>query len=217
MSLAHNGVLFLDELPGVPEERPGGPQATSGRRGGRAGPGPDLSAVPFPVCSGGGHESMSVRVFRGRDQSLHLRSLSGYPLPQPGFGSTPGPDRPPRAGAQGASSGLGPGEAGGREPAIRRRVCEARSKQSQRFRARDGIYSNGQMGPTEIRRFCRASADVTGLLQRAMDRLTLSARAYHRILKVARTVADLDGSADIAVKHVAEAIQYRSLDRASPL
>ena len=109
------------------------------------------------------------------------------------------------------------GRQGEESSAIRGRVCKARRKQSQRFRARNGVHSNGQMGPTEIRRFCRASAEVTGLLQRAMDRLTLSARAYHRILKVARTVADLDGSSDIAVKHVAEAIQYRSLDRASPL
>jgi len=109
------------------------------------------------------------------------------------------------------------GRQGEESSAIRMRVCRARGKQSQRFRARDGIHSNGQMGPTEIGRFCRASAEVIDLLQRAMDRLTLSARAYHRILKVARTVADLDGSPDIAVKHVAEAIQYRSLDRASPL
>ena len=68
-----------------------------------------------------------------------------------------------------------------------------------------------------IRRFCRPSRDVTRLLQRALDRLKLSARAYHRILKVARTVADLAGSHEICASHVAEAIQYRSLDRASPL
>jgi len=73
------------------------------------------------------------------------------------------------------------------------------------------------MGPREIRLYCRASAPVAGLLQRAIDRLTLSARAYHRILKVARTVADLAGSKDIAVDHVAEAVQYRTLDRSSPL
>jgi magnesium chelatase family protein len=69
------------------------------------------------------------------------------------------------------------------------------------------------MGPAEIRRHCRPSTDVARLLQRAFDRLRLSARAYHRILKVARTIADLDGSDRIAPAHAAEAVQYRSLDR----
>ena len=73
------------------------------------------------------------------------------------------------------------------------------------------------MGPGEIRRFCRASSEVARLLQRALDRLGLSARAYHKILKVARTVADLSGSDEIGPSHVAEAIQYRSMDRGSPL
>lgn len=102
-------------------------------------------------------------------------------------------------------------------PGIRERVQEARSLQRERFRDRTGIHCNGQMGPGEIRRFCSASPEVARLLQRALDRLGLSARAYHRILKVARTVADLDASAEIGPSHVAEAIQYRSMDRASPL
>jgi magnesium chelatase family protein len=102
-------------------------------------------------------------------------------------------------------------------PGIRERVQEARFLQGERFRDRTGIHCNGQMGPGEIRRFCSASPEVARLLQRALDRLRLSARAYHRILKVARTVADLDASAEIGPSHVAEAIQYRSMDRASPL
>jgi magnesium chelatase family protein len=73
------------------------------------------------------------------------------------------------------------------------------------------------MGPGEIRRFCRPSPEVARLLQRALEGLHLSARAYHRILKVARTVADLEGSSEIGVPHVSEAIQYRTLDRKDPL
>ncbi len=102
-------------------------------------------------------------------------------------------------------------------PGIRKRVQEARSLQGTRFRGRDGIHCNGQMGPGEIRSFCSASPEVARLLQRALDRLGLSARAYHRILKVARTIADLDASDEIGPFHVAEAIQYRSMDRTSPL
>jgi magnesium chelatase family protein len=69
------------------------------------------------------------------------------------------------------------------------------------------------MGPTEIRRWCRPAPAVARLLQRSLDRLGLSARAYHRILKVARTIADLDEAAEIAPEHAAEAVQYRTLDR----
>lgn len=102
-------------------------------------------------------------------------------------------------------------------PGIRERVHQARSRQRVRFLEGNGIHCNGQMGPGEIRRFCVASSQVARLLQRALDRLGLSARAYHRILKVARTIADLDAADEIETAHVAEAIQYRSLDRASPL
>jgi magnesium chelatase family protein len=104
-------------------------------------------------------------------------------------------------------------------PSILERVRRARASQSERFRSESekGIHCNGQMGVREIRRFCRPSSQVGGMLQRAMDRLSLSARAYHRILKVARTVADLAGSSEIGPLHVSEAIQYRALDRAAPL
>ncbi len=100
---------------------------------------------------------------------------------------------------------------------IRERVKAARGIQALRFTPSEGVFCNGQMGPGEIRRFCRPTPEITRLLQAALDRLGLSARAYHRILKVARTVADLDRSCDIGPTHVAEAIQYRSMDRASPL
>ena len=78
---------------------------------------------------------------------------------------------------------------------------------------KDKLYSNAQMSPRHIRAFCTLSADCERLLERAMSQQGLTARAHDRILKVARTIADLDGAAVIEPKHVAEAIQYRTLDR----
>ena len=69
------------------------------------------------------------------------------------------------------------------------------------------------MAPRDLRRFCRVNAQAEALLKTAIARLGLSARAYHRILKIARTIADLAGVADIEPSHVSEAVQYRSLDR----
>jgi magnesium chelatase family protein len=99
--------------------------------------------------------------------------------------------------------------------AIRERVMRARVTQLQRFAAslRDKIYCNAQMGPRHIRAFCQLSADCERLLERAMVQQGLTARAHDRILKVARTIADLEGEASIQPKHIAEAIQYRTLDR----
>ena len=96
---------------------------------------------------------------------------------------------------------------------VRERVTQARRRQIERLRDSPGVFANGQMGPADIRSHCPPSADVARLLQRALDRLRLSARAYHRILKVARTIADLDGSDAITSAHAAEVVQYRSLDR----
>ena len=96
---------------------------------------------------------------------------------------------------------------------IRARVEQARARQRERFRGRPGIHANAQMGARDLRRWCRVGDEVEGLLRSAITRLGLSARAYHRVLKLARTIADLDGAADLAPPHVREAIQYRSLDR----
>jgi magnesium chelatase family protein len=97
---------------------------------------------------------------------------------------------------------------------IRDRVLRAREVQLQRFReAQEKSYCNAQMGSRQIRRFCELSADCERLLERAMTQQGLSARAHDRILKVARTVADIEGAPQIESKHIAEAIQYRTLDR----
>ncbi|MEN8759945.1 MAG: ATP-dependent protease, partial [Desulfobacterales bacterium] len=74
-------------------------------------------------------------------------------------------------------------------------------------------HCNAQMGSRHIKRFCHIDSSSQRLLETAIDKLGLSARAYSRILKIARTIADLAGGGDIAVEHVSEAIQYRSLDR----
>lgn len=96
--------------------------------------------------------------------------------------------------------------------AIRERVCKARQQQQARFAGRS-FYCNAQMGAREIKEFCPIDGEVKSLLRAAIQQLSLSARAYDRVLKVARTIADLAGSEQIQVPHVAEAIQYRSLDR----
>jgi len=97
---------------------------------------------------------------------------------------------------------------------IRLRVIAARERQLARFRAtNEHIYCNAQMTPRQIRAHCDLSADCERLLERAMAQRELSARAHDRILKVGRTIADLEGAANLDTRHIAEAIQYRTLDR----
>ncbi len=96
---------------------------------------------------------------------------------------------------------------------IRERVLRARQVQQQRFAHEPTVYSNAMMSPQLMRRYCRLDDTGEQLLKTAMERLQLSARAQDRILKTARTIADLDGSELIRTTHLAEAIQYRSLDR----
>jgi magnesium chelatase family protein len=96
--------------------------------------------------------------------------------------------------------------------AIRERVVTARNRQLDRFSG-DGIYANALMRPGHIKKHCKLDGTGENLLTAAVRQLGLSARAYHRILKVARTIADLDSQKDIAPHHLLETIQYRSLDR----
>jgi magnesium chelatase family protein len=97
--------------------------------------------------------------------------------------------------------------------AIRERVTQARAIQSRRFENFENLHYNAQMSSKLIREFCILDDVSLQLLKTAMERLNLSARAYDRILKVARTIADLETTTSIASHHIAEAIQYRSLDR----
>jgi len=96
---------------------------------------------------------------------------------------------------------------------IRERVMKAREIQIERFKGRKGLFKNADMQPKEIREFCQINAAGEELIKMAITKLGLSARAYDRILKVARTIADLAASENILPEHISEAIQYRSLDR----
>jgi magnesium chelatase family protein len=96
---------------------------------------------------------------------------------------------------------------------IRARVIKAREIQAERYKANEGVYANAQMSSKQLKEICMISSAGQNLLKVAMEKLNLSARAYDRILKVSRTIADLAASADIKPEHLAEAIQYRSLDR----
>lgn len=97
--------------------------------------------------------------------------------------------------------------------AIRERVVKARAIQTERFNDTPGVHCNAQMTRAQIEKYAVLNEEGTNLLKRAMKRLNLSARAYDRILRVARTIADLEGSPDILPDHVAEAVSYRNLDR----
>ncbi|HCN83531.1 MAG TPA: magnesium chelatase, partial [Sphingobacteriaceae bacterium] len=97
--------------------------------------------------------------------------------------------------------------------AIRQRVIKAREIQNNRFKDKPDVYANAQMSPKTVRDLCKIDDASHLLLKQAMEKLGLSARAYDRILKVSRTIADLDDSKGIKIEHLAEAIHYRSLDR----
>lgn len=102
--------------------------------------------------------------------------------------------------------------AGESSESIRRRVVAARTRQRERLR-QQGLFENSQMGVRDIRRYCAVEGEGRALLKEAIKKLGLSARAYDRILKVARTIADLDDSASIGAAHISEAVAYRVLDR----
>ena len=97
--------------------------------------------------------------------------------------------------------------------AIRERVAAARQQQLERFAERPGVFANAHMEPRDLAPVCRITQGADALLKSAIARLNLSARAYHRVLKISRTIADLGGAANVEAQHVSEAVQYRTLDR----
>jgi magnesium chelatase family protein len=113
---------------------------------------------------------------------------------------------------------LSGGEQGESSNGIRARVSAARGHQQQRFAdTRSDLYSNSQMTNRELERHAPLDAASMNVLHQAIERMGLSARAYHRIRKIARTIADLEGAENIQLPHVIEAVQYRSLDRVREL
>ncbi len=214
VSLAHNGVLFLDELPEFPRNvlevmrQPLEDGTVSIARAAMSLTFPArfmLTAAMNPCPCG---------FFNDRSRECHCTP----PMIQRYISKISGPllDRidihidVPAVKYKELRGGASPEDSA----AIRDRVMRARDLQLARFAAGgEKIYANAQMGSRHIRRFCELSADCERLLERAMTQQGLSARAHDRILKVARTVADLEGAEAIASKHIAEAIQYRSLDR----
>ena len=104
-------------------------------------------------------------------------------------------------------------EEGEGSKAIRDRVINARAIQNERFMDEEGVFCNAQLEPKQMKKWCIVDELGEQLLKNAVERLGFSARSYNRILKVARTIADLDSTEKISAQHVAEAIQYRALDR----
>src|SRR6266581_2259364 len=190
VSLAHGGVLFLDELPEFRKNV--------------------LEVLRQPMEDG------VVTIARAAMSLTYparfMLAAAMNPCPCGYFGD---PQHNCVCGPLGVERYLALADQGGGEPseAVRERVDRARAAQRERFASRVGVYANAHMAARDIRTFCRVSDGADALLRTAITRLALSARAYHRILKIARTIADLDGAAELAPKHVSEAIQYRSLDR----
>jgi magnesium chelatase family protein len=104
---------------------------------------------------------------------------------------------------------------GEKSETIRKRVIAARQIQTSRFVEEANVYCNAQMGPKQMAKYAKLSPECVKILGDAMTKLDLSARAYDRIIRVARTIADLDASKEIEPSHIREAISYRNLDRSS--
>ncbi len=213
ISLAHNGVLFLDELPEFKrtvlevmrqpmEER----KVTISRA---------KVALEFPAsfmliasmnpcpCGFFNHPEKECTCPPGAVQK-YLNKISGPLLDRIDLHVevTPVP-----------FSELSSTQKFEKSESIRKRVIKAAEIQTERFKDNPGMYCNAQMSSKKLKEICVISQAGSNLLKVAMEKLNLSARAYDRILKVSRTIADLAGSEDIKVEHLAEAIQYRSLDR----
>jgi magnesium chelatase family protein len=212
VSLAHNGVLFLDELPEFkrstlevlrqPLEE--GRVTISRAATSLTYPGRFMLVAAMNPCPCGFYGDPKRPCRCTPNQINHYRArISGPLLDRIDLQiQVPGVRFQDLAAAE---SGEGSRE-------LRARVFKAREVQSRRFEG-SRIYANAQMTPRLLKEHCPVGPEAQRLLEAAMERLGLSARAYHRILKIARTIADLEGEGALAPAHVAEAIQYRTLDR----
>jgi magnesium chelatase family protein len=216
ISLAHNGVLFLDELPEFKRtvlevmRQPMEERRVSIAR--------SKVSIDFPAsfmliasmnpcpCGYYNHPEKECTCSQQMVQR-YLNKISGPLLDRIDLHVEVTPVAFNELADSGGSSRTETSEA------IRNRVLKAREAQVARYNAHPGIYANAQMSPKLLKEVCVVSQVGARLLQKAMERLNLSARAYDRILKVSRTIADLDGRDEIRPEHLAEAIQYRSLDR----
>ncbi len=213
-SLAHLGVLFLDELPefsqraleALRQPLEGGVVTVTRAAGAATFPARFQLVAAANPCRRG-CRTLEACACSPAEREQYLGKLSGPLLDRIDLHL----ELPPVTYAE------LDGDAGGEPSAIvRQRVLEARARQATRL-AGTGARANAAMNARQTRALCRVPAGAGGVLGRAVSRLGLSARAYHRILRVARTIADLAGSDAIASEHVAEAIQYRSLDRRQPV
>lgn len=213
ISLAHNGVLFLDELPEFKRtvlevmRQPMEERRVSISRA--------KIAVDFPanfmlissmnpcICGFYNHPTRNCTCPSGSVQK-YLGKVSGPLLDRIDLHVEVTPV---------ALSDLSTYKDGEPSSVIRERVIRARQLQTERYKDHPGIYTNAQMSSKMLREICVINTVGQNLLKAAMHKLNLSARAYDRILKVSRTIADLAGSEDIKPEYLAEAIQYRSLDR----
>ena len=215
VSLAHNGVLFLDELPEFPrnvlevmrQPLEDGTVCIARASMSLTFPSRFMLAAAMNPCPCGYFNDRITRV------SLHAADHSALHVED--FGAASGSHRHPHRRACGELQRDAVRNGARKLSQIRERVMRAREVQLRDSQnpTDDKIYCNAQMAPRHIRTFCELSADCERLLERAMAQQGLTARAHDRILKVARTIADLEVQPAIAPKHIAEAIQYRTLDR----
>lgn len=213
ISLSHNGVLFLDELPefkrGVLEvmRQPLEDREVTISRARFTVTYPSsfmLVASMNPSPSGFFNDGTNPLASSPQEMQRYLGKISGPLLDRIDIHIevTPVPFDKLSEERKGESS-----------VDIRKRVTAGRKIQSERFKDFENVHHNAQMNVRQIRKFCQLSEESKTLLKIAMEKLNLSARAYDRILKVSRTIADLSNEKDIQPNHISEAIQYRSLDR----